>query len=255
MAVERLNLEAYWGSRKESIDECAAHVLDCLRQLAVGDEAFAQPWLKCGNSRKEALANKIELTSESLRNLLAKGRNRYDTTKEVIEDLGFYLGRLWNGWDDEAAAHVAFHCGAYPKLMPMPNDCLIEFPYGGPAANRIVQVNKLGCVMAAVVSSWDPDVAAVSSYQMRAAVYPQTHRGPWAGWLTYLSDRYGALPALPEGCEVTRLEGQGSLIVLKGFDRLTASNPAHVEAVWQLSDVLERAGMLAPTPPHAIGAK
>jgi hypothetical protein len=252
MTVERLNLEAYWRPRKASINECALHVAKCLHRIATCDEAFSQTWLECGNSLNEAITNKVDPTLESLQTLLAKGRSRRDSDKSIIEELGFSLGRLWNGWNKEAAVHISFTCGAYPdpKVLPFANNCLIELPYGGPVAERILQVDKLRCVMAAVVASWDPDVAAVSSYQMRAAVYPQTHRGPWVGWLTYLSDRHSSLPKLPDDYEVTRIEGLGSLIVIKGIDRITASNPAHVAVVRKLSNLLNAAGLLGPIPPN-----
>jgi hypothetical protein len=109
-------------------------------------------------------------------------------------------------------------------------------------------MERLHHITAAVVGSWDPNWARVSTFQTRQAIYPELYQGVEVGWLTYLSNRYGPLPKLPDDCEVTRIEGLGSLIVIKGIDRLTASNPAHVEAMRRLSEALKGAGLLTPTP-------
>src|SRR5713226_2468773 len=102
--IEQLNLTARWAARKESVDACAGRSLKCLRELAQIDESFPRTWLKCGMSLSEALASKVELTTGSLREELAKGRNR------LFDDLGFSLGRLWNGLD-EGATHISLFCG------------------------------------------------------------------------------------------------------------------------------------------------
>jgi hypothetical protein len=58
------------------------------------------------------------------------------------------------------------------------------------------------------------------------------------------------LPPLPDDCSVERVGKSGNLIVITSIkEPLTVSNPAHVAAVRRLSEVLERAGMLAPIPP------
>jgi hypothetical protein len=245
---ERIDLHARWGDRKESADECAGHAVECLQQLAVCDAAFGQ-WFKRGKSRKEALEGRFEPTFESCRDLLEKGRNHFDTTKEVIEDLGFSMG-LWNGGEEGSAVGLRFHGGAYPAVprMPNPNDCVIDLPYGGSAADYLLSKGKLRQITSAVVESWNPDWARVSTFHMRQSLYPELYQGVEVGWLTYLSDRYGPLPKLPDDCEVTKVEGVGSLIVIGGIDRLTASNPAHVEAVRRLSETLGAAGLLSPTP-------
>jgi hypothetical protein len=253
--TENVNLLASWGVCTRTVDQCAERVLDCLRKLAVCDAVFAQTWLQCGNSLKSAYENKVELTVNVLRQLLDKGRFRRDVDKTVMEELGFSSGRLWNGSFD-TPAHVAFHCGAHPDPIYMPgvNSVRVEFPPLGPAAERTLQMNTLRHVMSAVVSVWDPDWARVSTYEMDQVVYPEAYyKGQKAGWLTYASDRYGELPELPPTCGTQHLEGLGTLIVLNGIKRVSSSGIQHVKAVRSLSEVLKKAGMLAPLPPLQAG--
>ncbi len=251
--MDDLNVRARWAARQEPIEECASRAVECLRRLGECDEAFRK-WFKRGMSREEALASRVEVTLEACQDLLARGRNRRDFDNTVIEELGFATS-LWNGRDGDAGAGVSFACGQYPDatILPGPNQCCVDLPYGGGAAKRVLRLGKLKCVTAAVVGSWNPDWVRVSTYAMDQAVYPSTYRGQMAGWLTYASDRYGALPRLPREYETTDVEGLGSLIVIRGVGRLTAANPAHVEAVRRLSQALDRAGLLQPTPPTGGG--
>ena len=131
-----------------------------------------------------------------------------------------------------------FHCGAYPAVagMPYPNGCVLELPYDdAPAAHRIQTEAKLRLITEALVRCWDPDWGHVSTNRVRVAI-----RGPrYVGWLTYLSDQFGALPQMSDHYEVRRVGEQGRLIVIKGVDRLTVSNPEHVAAVRNLTKALD----------------
>ncbi len=250
--IERIDLNARWGDRQESLDTCANRASVCLRKLAECDAVFGQ-WYLGGRSRKEALERRFGPTLEACRTLLDKGRNYRDIPRTLIEELGYMMG-LWNGLDGDSAINVRFQVGAYPAVtaMPTPNECMIDLPYGGAAADRLLQEDKLRLMMRAVIESWDPDWARISTFQMHQAVYGEEYRCVSVGWLTYLSDRYGPPPMLPGDYQVTRIEGLGSLITIKGIDRLTASNPAHVERVRRLLDILRAADLLSPTPPASL---
>jgi hypothetical protein len=154
----------------------------------------------------------LDPSFELIRELLLKGRNRTDYTKEVIEDLGYTL-MLWNAQDDDDAAHVLIRCGGYPAyhtwpgaadddwFPPFSNECQFDLPYGGPSADRLFRVEALRELIDICVTVWDPDWGMVTTHETNWAIYGKGRQygGPWAGWLTYLSDRYGRLPALPEG--------------------------------------------------------
>jgi hypothetical protein len=167
-----LNLKARWSARKETVDECASRAMVCLLRMATCDDAFGQ-WFRKSKSRGQALANRVDMTIDSLRDALQRGRNRRDFDKTVIEELGFSMS-LWNGSDREAGAGFYVGCGKYPDpvLLPGPNECRIDFPHGGPVAERLLQLGKLSEVVSAVVTSWDPDWALVSTYAMDGTIYP-----------------------------------------------------------------------------------
>jgi hypothetical protein len=237
-----LRLEARWGNRKESVDECANRGVELLHRLSPIDSAFAR-WYRMIGTRgpKDSLQHPVMESLDALRAEFTNYRNRRQDGS-IIEDLGFGL-RLWNGLDP-GRIMVNVHAGAYPPNFPtFPNDSTIELPFDGSPAERLLRVDKLRVMMKAVVGSLDPDVAWVSSHAMWYAAYPENYRSERiVGWLTYFSRRYWPLPPLPKGYAVERVDDMGSLILIDGIDRLTASNPSHVEAVRRLSVILEQTG-------------
>jgi len=244
-----MNIEACWGARKEPARVCAHRAYRFLSELAECSGAFAGGWLKCGTTFDGALSKPVDMSEEGLEALMLMGRNRRDSDGSIIEELGFRLGRLWNGLED-GSAHVTVYCGLYANELPRPNRLFVELPSSGSNAPRVLQTEKLHEIVALIVRNWDPDWARVSTFRMDEAIYGQGHyQGQKAGWLTYVSDGYGPLPVLPPDCKAERMGSYGSLIVITSVDLLTASKPEHVTAVGRLSQALGRAGLLAPTPP------
>jgi len=249
-----MRLRARWGARKESLEVCATKMCAFLSELAMCDDMFAQQWIKCTCTREEAMTNpnEIELSVEALQNLLAKGRVRRDLDKSVVEELGYHSRQLWNGRKLDSA-FVLIECGAYPnpRILPAANTVWIDLPNDGSALRRVLHPVKLRGITNVVVKNWDPDWARISTNKLDSEVYQVNgYLGQMAGWLTYISDRYGPLPPLPEDCAVERVGELGNLVTITSIrERLTVSNPAYVAAVRRLSEVLERAGFLAPIPP------
>lgn len=236
--IEQIDLNARWGDRKESLDDCANRASHCLQKLAECDVAFSRWFLK-GRSREEALKRPFQPTFEACRELLDRGRHYRDIPRTLIEEMGFMIA-LWNGEDGSSAVNIRFQAGAYPAVAALPavNECMIELPIGGPVADRLLREERLRSVLIAVVESWNPDWARVSTYQMRQAIYPQPYQGIQIGWLTYLSDRYEPIPQLPAGYRMVPIDSFGTLVEISDIDRLTAANPAHVEAVRRLAEIL-----------------
>src|SRR5262245_46212454 len=111
---EIVNLRARWGPRKETLEACAARVLEFLTKLTACDRSLAQTWLRCGRSLETTLANPVDITGDSLARILAGGVVRDDTDKSVIKDLGYGAG-LCN-LSNEGSTKVSFKCGAYTDL-------------------------------------------------------------------------------------------------------------------------------------------
>jgi hypothetical protein len=126
---------------------------------------------------------------------------------------------------------------------------LAGLPGRGSRAGKRSAARETACIITVLVKSWDPDWVRITTAQVDSAVYPQQpYDGQRVGWLTYIADRHGSLPDLPPTCEVTRVDHLGSVILVKSINRPSASVEAHVQELKRLSDVLEKAGMLAPVP-------
>ena len=69
--------------------------------------------------------------------------------------------------------------------------------------------------------------------------------GTFVGWVTYLSRRRSVVPPLPAPARIEPVEDRGTLVVLTP-ERLTASNPAHVELGQRVRDLLDRARLMQP---------
>jgi hypothetical protein len=243
---DQINIKARWGSREQSSQQCADSALAYLRRLALCDEVFKN-WLQCGWSFNEAKNSNVELSKDYLNQLFIAGQNRRDTDKRIISQLGFTLGRLWNGSELEAA-HVTIHCAAHNTEFPGPNDILIELPDGGPAYERLQSSEKLREIVKATAEIWDPDWVRVSTYRIDEEIYgQQRYQGQKVGWLTYVSDRYGAMPFLAEGTVVSKLAG-GNLIELPSVTAKSFMTDGGVSKLRALSDALKAAGFLEPIP-------
>jgi len=243
--AEYYNLVARWKGRKESLADCAKSVSLCLQRLAQCDSVFAHTWYKCRNSRKKTLESKITTDLTLLAEILEKGRSkRDDARRSIIEELGYSSGTFWNG-EEEDAVKISFRCGALSKVIPSPNDTIIDFPADGASAHRILTDKNLEKIMRVIVEVWRPDWARISTYPADLLLYPQPYySGAKIGWLTYLAANGKSMPTLPSGFKATNIDAFGGLIVIETEGSKSLSNPAYVESLQKLSDLLNRSGML-----------
>jgi len=186
---------------------------------------------------------------------LNRGRSRRESDGVVVEELGF-TAHLWNGISDEEEGMLMdISCGAFPptELLRAPNSVEIRFPLSGPLAKRLLCDEMLAKVVHAVVESWKPDWCRVTSNRVLEILMEDDGERPTflVGWLTYLSRRYGQLTNLPVGYRTMELNGHGTLIVIEGSQRFSASNGKYIDAARRLADILNRAGMLAWAPASA----
>ena len=97
----------------------------------------------------------------------------------------------------------------------------------------------------AMVVAWDPDGCAVIAEDDQDEKEAMDNGRACVGWLTYVSDRKGRLPPLPEPVHVEQMEHRGRLITLTP-ERFSLSNPAHVALARHVREQLEHAGLLPP---------
>ena len=244
--LESLFLNARWRSRRESLDQCADRAWPFFRELAGLHELFGQ-WSKLGKTKHKALANKLSPESAEIRDLLAKGRNHYDVDHRVIEDLGYSL-YLWNCMDRPDAISLRISCGSYPPPhMPFPNECFIKLsPVQGASKSELARIDKLLAMAEVMVRHWDPDYICVSTHAVDESALPDRSEftGVRPGWLTYISDKWGKVPALPEPYRLVPMGGAGQMVLIDGIEGATATNPECIELIRQLWNHLYAAGLV-----------
>lgn len=233
--MESYYVGAYWGDRRESAVECARRLSDCLAALAKLDPLLSS-WRHRGRSKAAAQAP-VEMHIDALERLLLDGRNRRDTDRSVIEELGFRVG-IWNGREPMIglSASVGKDTGA-PGLM---NSFLLELPAPSGDAARLYDHPVALSIVEAIAASWEPDWATWASNSLRHA-QDAPARTPVVGWMTFLS--WGRLNSdfVTDVGAVSLLDGW---LVPIGND----VSVVDVDAVLELRRVLHAAGALEPTP-------
>ncbi len=232
---------AYWGPRKESPEECARRTAAFFDLLARGDEFLAH-WYEPARSRKDARKHRLMPPDVStLSELFRRGVNR-ERGGPIFEELGFHVW-FHNGGAPYDDAGLRIRCGDFGGATP--NSCVLTLPGQGPNAERVLTASVLVDVVRSMARAWEPDWAVATSSDHRDAVSETVRTGTFVGWVTYLSGRRGRVPPLPAPVRIEPVEGGGALIVLTP-ERLTASNPEHVELGRGVGELLARAGLMQP---------
>jgi hypothetical protein len=237
---------AYWGPRKESPEECAQRAAAFLNLLAPCDPFLAH-WYKPAKSLKDA--RKYPLMPPdvpTLTELFRRGVNR-EKGGPVIEQLGFTFS-FGNGGSKYDRADLRISCGKYSEAVS--NRCVLSLPtpgYGA-SADRVLTASVLTGAVRSMALAGDPDGAVATSDSHRRSMRETSRAGAFVGWVTYLSRRLGRVPPLPAPVRIEPVEDRGALIVLTP-ERLTASDPEHVELGRRVGELLTRAGLMPPVTP------
>lgn len=237
---------AYWGPREESPEECARRMAAFLHLLAPCDPLLAH-WYKPARSLKEARKHPLMPPDvPTLTELFRRGVNR-EKGGPVFEQLGFSLW-LGNGGGKSDSASLQISCGCYSEAVS--NACLLPLPTPGhgPHADRILTSSVLAGVVRSMALAWEPDWAVATSDIHRRLMHETSRAGTFVGWVTYLSRRRGMVPPLPAPVRIEPVEDRGSLIILTP-ERLTASNPAHVELGRCVRELLAGTSLMQPVRP------
>ena len=239
MVIETYYIGAYWGRRKESLDQCALSAAQALSELGQCDPLFSK-WFELGFSRAEALAHEVEPSIDKVGSLLRSGQSKRYTDKSVITEAGYFFS-LWTGGPDNEAANVTVRCGADSPYIT--NVFLLNLPAEGKVADRLLQVNALKRLLAVIARTFSPDWAVVNSYphlKARGRKARGKGAGPEVGWLTYLNSRLGTVPTLAGPARVESIAG-GSLIILTE-ERFSFDREDHIDIAEGITDRLEKNG-------------
>jgi hypothetical protein len=194
-------LNAAWGPRAETLEQCAKR-LDCfLRAIAAVDSSLAR-WQRSGDR------SGTPITPDALVDLLASGTHRTDDpSHRPIPDLGWTIG-LFNGLRNNAS-EMTITCGS--TFSQVGNSIHWTLPLGG-LRDGLFPLDATMTLVEAVVTSWEPDwTTAVSFNHLTAqgrAWYQHTF-----GWIVYLSAKLRPkLRPMPPPATVTEYLG-GKLVV------------------------------------------
>ena len=223
--MSRSYVGAYWGPRRQSVDECADQLAQLLPAMAAIDPAL-MGWRNLGKSKRQALAQPVVTTDHSdLVKRLLDDRIRNDIKGEVIEDLGYSL-YWWNSIDDSrAAAKLSVHIAATSAAVGNSVVLNLPDPESVPGLYTPDTAHKL---MHTIVQIFDPDSAVWCNHDLRKKQSEPDQPlegggyrlgqviGYPAGWANYLSDRDTTTfdsTLIPPTASIERI-GNGTLVML-----------------------------------------
>lgn len=164
---------------------------------------------------------------DCLLGLLERGRNRRDTDKTVIEELGFYIG-LWNGAATaEKEVGLGVQCGSYILNPNLGNCVTLDLPedLGG-----LRDPDCMAAVVSTVVRAWDPDWAGVMSSEA-ISVRDFDARVPFVDWILYLSNRLAQKgPSFTPPTTVHNVDRLGTIVVVQP-EPTDPANPEHMRRI------------------------
>lgn len=177
--MESFYIGAYWGSRGESLMQVRDKVLQTFQRLAEIDEQFLN-WYEGGNSRKEALENRIVFNNETIEKLCLETVRKGELDKNGFAKMGFLFG-LWTGHEDDESSSITFTVGTAFTSPHLFNSCVLSIPFEGEGRERLLQIEKAKKIIAVFVEVWNPDYAVLTSHQLRDKLNIANN----VGWITY----------------------------------------------------------------------
>jgi hypothetical protein len=233
---EPFYLGAYWGARRETVEECAERLADCLESMKRCSSLMGAWATKPGRGVHPVTVCGADDVG-ALRDLLRAGTNQRDADGSAIAELGFSLA-LWNG-NREMPIGLSVTCGAWTTAPGVMNSFVIDLPT--PAAGaELYDIETALALMRATVAAWQPDWATLTSYELADAL-DAPPRVPTLGWITFLGDPR-PVPARALSGRSEKVPG-GALLV--SADQV---QQADATKMMRLRDELQSAGSLTPIP-------
>lgn len=181
---------AYWGPRRETVEDCARRASVFLALLSQASDYFTG-WRPLGRVRPVAAkAEPIGQSQDALIELFLKGRNRRDIDGDVIDELGFRIS-VWNGRSDEEAASLVMNCGLYSPVSGLSNAIVLKLP---PCFETTISESQVRQVTTTLAEAWDPDWAFFSS---RSRFNIERDRGPFLDRALYVRSSTSSPRDLP----------------------------------------------------------
>jgi len=198
----------YWSARRETVQECARRIAAALRALADCSGTFERWFQDCVGSH-DPVRHAVAADEGRIAALLLEGTLRGDHSGEVLEGGGYSLW-LWNAaaQPKEVALHV--HCGSYSPWGG--NAVVLDLPLDREKNADIMNFAALRRILLILVRCFEPESGVVTHSDLRDGILGTPVEEPTAGWLTYLSRKYG-VTASSADFEVERIGHFGELLV------------------------------------------
>ena len=176
--IDSFHIGAYWKNRKEFLENIISPALQTLKGLSELDEQFSNLY-ELGNSRKQALENKVLLTTENIKKLYQEGVKKNDLDQEGYNKIGYSFS-VWTGQEDGKSSKISFRAGTSSERLG--NVCLIKLPYEGAAQDRLLRLDKVKGIMKLIIQNWDPDTMILKSGKLSDTLDTVNE----VGWVTYV---------------------------------------------------------------------
>jgi len=233
----------FWGDRAETPDECARRAIAFLEAMARIDPLFTQ-FEYTTRKRGKYVHSPVPLELEELSKVIAKGVNRRDSDRSVIQELGYRLWVSTRGKGDHALLNL--HCGCY-DTGSFANSCILQLDFPEPRYEQVVNVPVLTRMLGAMADAFDPQLGHAGFHSFWDAlpppVHPRIRKELSMDWLMYFSREWGTVPPLPAPVRIEPLGDRGTLVILSP-NPVSASNPEDVELGRQVQGLLRKAGLL-----------
>ncbi len=208
---DRFVVRAYWGPRKETVDDCSNRLERFLTRISAQSDLFVS-WYEKVRNRGKATSRSVSTSRDGLLELLRSGQNCEDTTGEVIEDLGFRVS-LWNGGRGSEVSSLSIRCGVYCSVAGVGLNCvLFDLPE---QLGSLASGNAMVELFCDVVESWEPQRAAVcSELALDKRSFDANH--PFVDWMVYVAGLKVAQSDVPVAAAVRHVE-TGTMIVVEDY--------------------------------------
>jgi hypothetical protein len=200
-----LFLGLYWGARRESAKECAKKLLLCFEETAALSDLFSRWYEPTAQNSADECRELTRMSEDQLELLLQGQRNRRDSDKSVIEELGFTC-HAWNGAMAAHSVSMRLLCGAFSQYVT--NCFTLTLPE---TCASLASTSLCVGLLASTVRIWHPDWGGIFSHRSREAK-PRKRRVPYVDWIFYTSSSALDRHLLPESASVLPFSGNGLII-------------------------------------------
>lgn len=150
------SISTFWKDNEISVAECAENIYEFLLILQKHNNVLFQKWYEQGNSKKEALKNKVELSQECF----------YKIVKQNWDKKFPHLGSsftLWTGNIKEGhSASISFRLGAYGNKPHIKSSCVISFPYEGEQMRFYMEETNRQNLIKLMIGYWKPNKVLIN---------------------------------------------------------------------------------------------